>query len=78
MKLISKYLKVVFIYFTESIYILIIQQVFAKNVFLSQSHLIPVLDEVRVGHLLGKELLFLLDVLKVQDVFVREGADSTV
>ena len=58
--------------------ILIIQQVevLAKNVFLSQSFIIPVLppwmDEVRGEHLLGKELLLLLDVLKVQDVVVRE------
>ena len=83
-KLISKHKKVVFVYFKQSLDVLIIQQVevLAKNVFLSKSCIIPVLppwmDEVRGRHLLSKEFLFLLDVLEVQDVVVGEGADSTV
>ena len=70
-KLVAKKPEIIFIYLVKIHNFIIIQdaEVFIENVFLSQSFIISVLppwmDEVRGGHLLGKELLLLLNILKV-------------
>ena len=84
LKFISKHLKVVFIYFIESINVLIIHEteVLAENLFLVKSLIIPVLppgmNKVPCPHLLCKQSLLYLYCLKVQDVVVRKGADRAV
>ena len=83
-KLVAKKPEIIFIYFVKIHDFIIIQdaEVFIENVFLSQSLIIPVLpprmDEVRGGHLLGKELLLLLNIFEMQDVVERKRADCTI